>query len=120
MDDNIFYKLAWYTFIWGHWLVFLPMSFVWPLTYIGNSTVIDFYDMANWYFGTLLAVIVYAIVALMWTLAGIFYSTDAYISSQGIWIELLIYTLVEGFSWFVTVNEYHVAHFQYYYAWKRN
>ena len=85
MEKNIFYKVAWYSMYSLHFFVFTPMAFVWPMTYSGVSVVVDFYDLANWYLGSVVAGFVYVYVASMFALAALFYSDTSAQSSRGIW-----------------------------------
>ena len=80
MDSNTFYKMAWYTMYPLHFFVFLPMALVWPMTYTGISAVVEVYDLANWYLGSITAGIVYVSVTFIWMLAAIFYSDTESIS----------------------------------------
>ena len=73
MTNNSLYKFAWYTLYPLHWLVFTPMALLWPFTYIGSATIVEFYDLANWWLGSVTGGVVYALVALTWLLAALFY-----------------------------------------------
>ena len=82
MDDvdtnksiNRMYRFAWYVMWTMHWTIFSPMAFLWPFTYIGSSVIVDFYDVANWYLGTLAASGLYATVACLFALAALNYTS---------------------------------------------
>ena len=79
MSNNIMYKAAWYTLYPLHWFVFTPMAILWPFTYTGSSLVLEFYNLANLYLGSFVAVGVYALVAFMWLLATLFYKQSTVI-----------------------------------------
>ena len=116
MSGNTFYKMAWYSMYALHFFVFTPMAFIWPMTYTGVATVVNFYDIANWYLGSVVAGIVYVYVALIWILAYFFYKDTSVITKRGVLNEMLLYILIEGFAWYTTVWEYSKAHEQFYYA----
>ena len=116
MSNNTMYKIAWYSMYALHFFIFTPMAFIWPMTYTGVTVVIKFYDLANWYLGTLAAGFVYAYVSFMWLLAALLYSDTDEITNRGIWQEMLLYMLIEGFSWYTSVWEYSKAHDQFYFA----
>ena len=118
-ESNIFYVIAWYTMMSAHWVVFLPMALLWPLTYLGNQVVTDFYDLANWWLGSIVAGITYSTIAVAFTLSAIFYEDNTYTTRNGILSELTFYLLIEAFAWYTSVWEYPVAHYQFYYAANR-
>ena len=68
---NGWYRFAWYVLWTMHWTIFSPMAFLWPFTYFGSSVIVDFYDIANWYLGTLAASGLYATVACLFALAAL-------------------------------------------------
>ena len=116
MDNNTFYKAAWYTLYPLHFFIFTPMAFLWPMTYTGVSVVVNFYDLANWYLGSVAAAFVYSFVAIMWLFAALFYEETDVITNRGIWQEMLLYLLIEAFAWYTSVWEYSKAHEQFYFA----
>ena len=116
MTENTFYKLAWYSMYALHFFVFTPMALVWSMTYLNVAVVIYFYDLANWYLGTVAAGFVYGYVAIMWTLAALTYTETSTITNRGVWQEMFMYVLIEIFAWYTTVWEYPTAHNQYYFA----
>ena len=73
MDGNTMYKLAWYFTYATHFIVFTPMAFLWPFTYLGSPLIVEFYNLANYYLGTVVATGVYSLNIFMWILAVIFY-----------------------------------------------
>ena len=73
MSNNGLYKAAWYSFYPLHWFVFTPMALLWPLTYTGSAVVVDFYEIANIYLGTILAGGVYMFVFAMFMLSYVSY-----------------------------------------------
>ena len=85
MDGNTFYKIAWYSLYALHFIVFTPMAFIWPMTYSGIAVVVEFYDLANWYLGSVAAGVVYSYVSLMWIFAAFFYSDTDSLNSGGVW-----------------------------------
>lgn len=117
MKNNDMYKFSWYTLYALHFFVFLPLALLWPFTYIGSSVIVDFYDVANWYVGTVGAFIVFITVTALWALSAILYESNTYISSSYIWQEMLLYLVIEVFAWYTTVWEYPKAHRQFYYAY---
>ena len=74
MSNNGFYKATWYAFYPLHWFVFTPMAILWPLTYTGSAVVVDFYEIANFYLGTLLASGIYVFVFTMFVISYLAYS----------------------------------------------
>ena len=116
MSENSFYKLAWYSMYSLHFFVFTPMAFLWPMTYSGVSVVVNFYDLANWWLGSVAASLVYVLVAIMWLIAAVTYTDDDAITQRGIVQEMALYLLIEGFAWYTSVWEYSKAHEQFYYA----
>ena len=116
MEENVFYKVAWYSLYPLHFIVFTPMAFLWPMTYSGVSVVVNFYDLANWWLGSVVAGFVYIFVASMFALAGLTYSETSSQTNRGIWQELVLYLLIEAFAWYTSVWEYSKAHEQFYYA----
>ena len=116
MTNNTFYKVAWYSLYPLHFIVFTPMAFLWPMTYSGVSVVVNFYDLANWWLGSVVAGFVYIYIASMFALAALGYEETSAQSSRGIWQEMLLYLLIEGFAWYTSVWEYSKAHEQFYYA----
>ena len=93
------------------------MALLWPFTYIGSSVIVDFYDVANWYVGTLAAGAVYATVASTFLLAALFYEENTAVSSGYIWLETILYVVIETLAWYTSVWEYPKAHRQFYYAY---
>lgn len=85
MDGNTFYKMAWYSLYPLHFFVFLPMALIWPMTYTGQSVVINFYDIAHVFLGTVAAGVTYIFVSLTWFLAAFFYSETDAVSKKEIW-----------------------------------
>ena len=75
LSGMFFYKLAWRTMITTHWIVFLPMALIWPMTYLGNEVILDFYTLANWYIGNVASGFVFSGVAIVWLMAWIFYTS---------------------------------------------
>ena len=116
MDNNSMYFAAWYTLFPLHWFVFVPMAILWPMTYLGEAVIVDFYDIANWWLGSVLAGGVYSFVAFMWFLAYLFYEESDVISRTAIFQEMILYIIVEAFAWYTTVYEYPKAHDWFYYA----
>ena len=110
------YKAAWYTLYPLHWLVFTPMAFLWPATYLGEAVIVDFYDIANFWLGTVIAGGVYIFTAFMFLLAALFYQETSVISRSAVFREAVLYIVVEAFAWYTTVYEYPKAHEQFYYA----
>lgn len=116
MQENTFYKLAWYSMYALHFFAFTPMAFIWPMTYTGVSVVIEFYDLANWYLGSVVAAFIYIYVALMWLLAIAMYKPTSVITKRSMFQEMLLYMLIEAFAWYTSVWEYSKAHNQFYFA----
>jgi len=115
MQGNKVYKAAWKALFVSHIVVYVPMAVIWPFTYIGSTTIVEFYDLANWYVGTLAAGAIFVTVTFMWMLAALSYeeqtsSSSATISESYMWIETLLYIFMEAFGWYTTVWEYPKAH----------
>ena len=49
------------------------MALLWPLTYTGSAVVVDFYEIANLYLGTLVAGGIYIFVFAMFMLSYVSY-----------------------------------------------
>ena len=110
MDGNTMYKLAWYFTYATHFIVFTPMAFLWPFTYLGSPLIVEFYNLANYYLGTVVATGVYSLNIFMWILAVIFYDETTTMTRRSVWQEMLLYIMIEGFSWYTSVYEYPLAH----------
>jgi hypothetical protein len=52
------------------------MAFIWPFTYLGYTLIIDFYDIANIWVGTVGAGGVILLVSFFWILSAIFYKKN--------------------------------------------
>ena len=93
-----------------HFLLLGPLACLWPLTYLGSSVIVDFYDLANFWVGTVAASAMYGTIASVLIMAAIFYTADKSISSGYIWQEMVLYLVVEAFAWYLSVWEYPKAH----------
>ena len=113
---NKWYMLAWYVMYGLHFIVFSPMAFLWPFTYLGSTLIVDFYDIANLYLGTVAATLVYLTVTTMFFISMLFYKDSTVITRRQIWLELALYVLVEAFAWYTTIWEYPKAHDQFYFG----
>ena len=123
MPNNIFYKLSWYLFFALHFFAFSPMAFLWPATYIGSGLILDFYDLANFYMGTVGAFAIYLFVGLLWLISMLFYGSNDVVSRLGMFEEMVMYFALEALAWTYTVKLYPVAHTNFYYAnetWNMN
>ena|ERR1719469_96635 len=116
MTNNSSYKFAWELLYGTHFFTFLPMALLWPFTYIGSAVIVDFYDVANWYLGTLAAGSIYLTVATAFILAALLYEDTTAVSSTFIWQEMILYIVLETLAWYTSVYEYPKAHRQFYYA----
>ena len=116
MENNFFYKMAWYTLYSLHWFIFTPMALIWPFTYIGSSTVVDFYNVAQRVIGTYVSAVVFGTVLIMWALSGIFYSETTVVIPRMIFQEMVLYFTLEGFAYYTSVFEFKKAHDWFYYA----
>ena len=67
-----------------HFIVFLPMAFIWPFTYLGYTLIIDFYDIANIWVGTVGAGGVILLVSFFWILSAIFYEENEVVTRNTI------------------------------------
>lgn len=110
MKENWFYKKAWQVLYMAHFLLFTPMALLWPLSYLGSSVIVNFYDLTNYWIGTVAGGVLYLSVATLFALAAFFYETDTAVSSGYIWQEMVLYIVLETFAWYVTVWEYPKAH----------
>ena len=115
-STNPMYTAAWYTLYSLHWLVFTPMALLWPATYLGEGLVVDFYDIANFWLGSVVAAGIYASVVFLWLLAILLYEESPAITRSRMVQELIAYLLLEGFTWYTSVFEYPKAHNNFYYA----
>uniref|UniRef100_A0A7S3I247 Uncharacterized protein n=1 Tax=Favella ehrenbergii TaxID=182087 RepID=A0A7S3I247_9SPIT len=116
MTGNKMYKFAWQILYSLHFLAFLPMALLWPLTYLGSAVIVDFYDSANWYVGSLAAGVIFGNVTLAFFLAALTYSETTVVTGGFIWLEALLYAVLEASSWYVSIWEYPKAHRQFYYS----
>ena len=120
MPNNFLYKLSWYVFFSLHFMAFMPMALLWPATYIGSDLILDFYDLANFYLGTIGALGIITIVSLMWMISILFYQTSDVITRGSIFQEMILYITVELLAWTYTVKLYPRAHTDFYYANETN
>ena len=116
MTANKMYKAAWYTLYPLHWFIFTPMALIWPFTYVGSATIVDFYNVAQRVIGTYVSGVVYLTVLLMWILAAAFYSETTVVIPRMILQEMTLYFVLEGFAYYTSVFEYYKAHDWFYYA----
>ena len=82
MSTNSLYKTSWYLLYASHFIVFTPMALLWPFTYSGSSVVVEFYDLANWYLGSVVAAGVYLSVASVFALSIMTYSEATEVSQR--------------------------------------
>lgn len=115
-DNLTTYRLAWRVLVWSHLVVFSPVALLWPFTYMGSSVVVEFYDLLNWWIGTLSLSAIVVLVAIFWIIAAAAYKTNATVSKRAIWLELAVYLLLESFGWYAAVFNYPMAHNWYYYS----
>ena len=106
MTTNKLYSIAWYMLYASHFIVFLPMSILWPFTYLGSSVVVEFYDLANTMIGTIGGGSVILLVSLFWMMSVILYKDNKVISRRAMLQEMFLYILIEGFSWYVSIWEW--------------
>ena len=114
---NSAYKAAWLALVYGHLIVFSPMALLWPFTYIGSGVVVEFWDLSNWWLGTLTASAIFLVISIMWIIAATQYETTSVFNKRAMWLELIIYVLVEALSWYATIYNYPIAHNWFYYAY---
>ena len=85
-------------------------TLIWPFTYLGSSVIVDFYDQANWYVGTLAAGSLYGLVFLTFIISALSLKETTRVTKGFIWMEALLYLAIEGLSWYVSIWEYPKAH----------
>ena len=104
------YETAWNLLYRLHFFIFVPMALTWPFTYLGSSVIVDFYDQANWYVGTLAAGSLYSLVFLTLIISALSLKETTRVTKGFIWMEALLYLAIEGLSWYVSIWEYPKAH----------
>ena len=116
MENNKLYKGAWRVLWIAHTVIFAPMAVLWMFTYMGSSTIVNFYNEAMWYIGTVAAASIFTLISLLFMLSGIAYEESSLVSQGYIFLETFLYIFMELFAWYTTVWEYPKAHDQFYYA----
>ena len=77
---NKTYRTAWIALVYSHLILFSPMALLWPFTYIGSGIVIEFWDLANWWLGTLAASSIFLTVGTIWLVAASMYEDTSVFS----------------------------------------
>ena len=102
--SNGWYKAAWYTMVYGQWLVFLLPAFMWPFSYILNPTIVVFYALVSQWVAGFMAFILYFAVTVMYIIAGVTLNTEL------VWVEMAFYIVLQISAFFFTLNKLPLAY----------
>ena len=101
---NGWYMGAWYTMVYGQFLIFLVPSFIWPFSYIRNPTILGFYAMLSQWLPGFIAFMLDLAIIVQFAIAA------ATLNDEFIWIEMAFFIVLQVSAFFFTLNKMPLAY----------
>ena len=95
-DENSWYFWTMNILVYGHFLVFTLPAFLFPFTFLDNSTVNRFYILVGYWIGSMLGSAVYTVVTFMFLLTLVTHNDLPSASRTFIAVQMALYAL---FTW---------------------
>ena len=107
---NIWYQIAWFVMVYGHFIDLVLPFILWPFTYTKHPTILGFYAILTEWAGGFIAWLIYLTATVFLIVAA------ATLNSELIWYEAALYAVVEAGAFMFTVHEMPTAYELYYYT----